>query len=177
MFNIFQCFQRILAARGRIPRQSTPPSKHTFIKAWLFETNLCKNDLSPRRENEPFRRPTIAKTQFLETSPGQSPRLSTGQSPPLALTKRKIESSQKRAFVKAASVTKVSVIAKASPLKTRLHQNEPSSTLNHQLSMNSSLPAPQSGQIHSSGNASNSVPGEMPPSGSPAAGSYSYPQP
>jgi len=39
-------------------------------------------------------------------------------------------------------------------------------------SENSSLPAPHSGQIQSSGKFSNAVPGSTPLSGSPIAGSY-----
>lgn len=40
----------------------------------------------------------------------------------------------------------------------------------------SSLPAPQSGQRQLSGTSSHRVPGAIPPSGSPAASSYTYPQ-
>ena len=40
---------------------------------------------------------------------------------------------------------------------------------------NWSLPTPQSGQTQSSGRDSNGVPGAMPCSSSPTAGSYSYP--
>ena len=40
---------------------------------------------------------------------------------------------------------------------------------------NSSLPTPQSGHTQSSGMSSKAVPGAMPPSGSPTAGSYTQP--
>ena len=40
----------------------------------------------------------------------------------------------------------------------------------------SSLPAPQIGHTQSSGRSSNAVPGAIPLSGSPSAGSYTYPQ-
>ena len=39
-----------------------------------------------------------------------------------------------------------------------------------------SLPTPHAGQVQSSGMSSKAVPGAMPPSGSPSAGSYMYPQ-
>lgn len=44
------------------------------------------------------------------------------------------------------------------------------------ISSKSSLPAPQSGQRQLSGTSSHFVPGGIPPSGSPAASSYTYPQ-
>lgn len=44
------------------------------------------------------------------------------------------------------------------------------------MSSKSSLPAPQSGQRQLSGTSSQCVPGGIPPSGSPAASSYTYPQ-
>ncbi len=40
---------------------------------------------------------------------------------------------------------------------------------------NWSMPTPQSGQVQSSGNCSKGIPGEIPPSGSPDAGSYTHP--
>ena len=45
---------------------------------------------------------------------------------------------------------------------------------NHAL-LNMSLPTPQTGQTQSSGRFSKAVPGAIPLSGSPTAGSYSYP--
>ena len=49
-------------------------------------------------------------------------------------------------------------------------------SVNGQASTKFSLPTPQTGQTQSSGISSKGVPGAMPPSGSPTAGSYSYPQ-
>lgn len=46
----------------------------------------------------------------------------------------------------------------------------------YSVSLNSSLPTPQSGQAQSAGRSSNAVPGAIPLSGSPTAGSYTYPQ-
>ena len=45
----------------------------------------------------------------------------------------------------------------------------------HYASENSSFPTPHTGQTKSSGRSSNAVPGSMPLSGSPTAGSYSQP--
>jgi hypothetical protein len=45
-----------------------------------------------------------------------------------------------------------------------------------QASENWSLPTPQRGHAQSAGRSSKEVPGAMPLSGSPTAGSYSYPQ-
>lgn len=47
--------------------------------------------------------------------------------------------------------------------------------LRYSTGLKSPLPTPQSGQTQSSGSSSNGVPAAMPLSGSPTAGSYSYP--